>query len=200
MIGKLKGILIDSIDNSIILDVNGVGYKLEGNIVGNIDDSIDVYVHTYVREQEIRLFGFNKKSELILFEYLISVSGVGPKVAIGIMSKLSDIEIYTAILDKDFFKLKAPGVGQKTAEKIIIELKTKVEQLYKSGQITQTNDKPKIDNIYLHEAVQALVSLGYRESDINKLIGNIDQKLIQTKSLSELIKFLLKEINTNPNE
>jgi Holliday junction DNA helicase RuvA len=129
MIGKLKGKIEQTIGDSIILDVSGVGYKVSIssrtlNKLSKIKNKVTIYTHTYVREDALALFGFETIKELSLFEKLISISGIGAKIALSVISSGSVEEITKAVnnADLDFF-ISIPGIGKKSAQRLIVDLK-----------------------------------------------------------------------------
>lgn len=195
MIAYLTGKIISKKPAQIILDVNGVGYLI--NISINTFDKIDeigkpLSLHTYlsVKEDSLTLFGFFNLPEKELFEILISVNGVGPKLAINILSGITPDEFKDAVVNKNLSRLVAiPGVGKKTAERMIIELRDKISKLSNS----ETSISPKSYSIK-DDAVAALIGLGYN----HKTADNITRNLIEENSeisLEDLIKESLKKLN-----
>lgn len=198
MISYLKGILKYIFQDTIIIEVNNVGYQIfvsshtltqlpkEGNI-------IEIYTHMNVREDNISLFGFLTINELDCFNMLINVSGIGPKVALGILSTLRPQDINKAIIIEDINLLtKAPGIGKKTAQRIILELKDKLkinstfnyddnlEQYYEASS-----------NSVKQEAIEALIALGYSQIDATNSVINVYNENLK---LEELIKLALKRL------
>lgn len=200
MIGYLKGKIID-IDKSdvVLLTNNSVGYKISisTTIKYLIDQEVSLYIYTSVKENEISLWGFTDKKDLDLFEYLISVSGVGTKTAMSLIDIKGFDLIVQAIISGSYEDLKVSGVGPKTAQKIVIELKSKLAKLteglnFKANPIS--NDNKKI-NIFLEDAIEALTSLGYREQDIRNAYNSLDDLQMEGASdSSSLVKILLKVI------
>jgi len=185
MIGKLSGKAEVFNSDSLIVDVNGVGYKVFVNqkLIRNLPET--VFVHTHVREDTLDLYGFLTKDELQLFKLLLSVSGIGPKTAINLMEK-SLTAIKTAVLkaDVDFF-LTVPRLGKKNAQKIIIELKSKLGGL-KDLDLTSDTSETK-------EVMSALLTLGFSHSEARQATGQVsDQPTIEAK-ISQAIKLLGKK-------
>ncbi|MDO8583420.1 MAG: Holliday junction branch migration protein RuvA [bacterium] len=187
MIGHLSGIVFFKEANSIILDVNGVGYKVLGSsdvLAKAIKGvSLNLFIYTHVREDNISLFGFLESSDLKLFENLIGVSGIGPKTAMNIFSIGSRSQIVSAIITADttFFK-SVPRLGQKNAQKIIIELKNKfgsTAELDLNGESIDGNG----------EAVIALKNFGFTTAEINEAIRNVKK---DGQKSTETIKLALK--------
>lgn len=192
MIGYLKGKIISAKPTQIILDVNNVGYLIYISIstFEKISDQSEVslYIHTYVREDALNLYGFYTEAEKEMFELLISISGIGPKVALSILSGISVEELQSAIQSENVSRLvSVPGVGRKTAERIVLELKSKV------GFI-ETAASKGIDFTIKQEAVLALTTLGYNQKVADKIVRDLLSSN-PTFTLEELIKKSLAELN-----
>lgn len=186
MIAKLKGKVIDEFSDFIIMDVGGVGYKLEGIIGVKINQELELFIYTHVREQEIRLFGFRSKPEFLMFEKLLSVSGVGPKVAIAILSSQGIDNVLKGIIDSDVDFIKCKGVGKKTSQKIILELKGKVDDLGYNSENIKTQNKENINDLR-----NALQDLGYTVSEINTFLEDqYDDDLEVEDNLKLALKYL----------
>ena len=189
MISYLSGMVIIRDDPSIIIDVNGIGYKvlassdvLSSAVVGS---SVKVYVYTHVREDILDLYGFSKYSDLKLFESLINVSGVGPKTAIGVFAIGTTDEILQAIINADtsFFS-RVPRLGTKNAQKIIIELKNKVG----GGELNLSDGAGASKS----EISAALKSFGFSSSEINDAVRNIDGSKTVEEQIKDALKYLGK--------
>lgn len=195
MYAHFKGSVENIFNDRIVLDVNNVGYEIympESQILSlNEGDDVKIYTYLNVREDEMRLFGFNTYETLEFFKKLISVSGVGPKVALGIISNVNASDMCLAIATDNVATLKQiPGIGPKMAQKIIFELKDKVVK----DQLLQTKSKiTKItnDNTNLKEAITALEVLGYSQKEIDSVVSKID---ISDDSVEEIIKKILKHM------
>ncbi|MFN3693876.1 MAG: Holliday junction branch migration protein RuvA [Ignavibacterium sp.] len=192
MIGYLKGKIISAKPTQIILDVNGVGYLVNISIstFEKISDQneISLFIHTHVREDALSLYGFYTEAEKEMFELLISISGIGPKVALSILSGISVDELQNAIQTENVSRLvSVPGVGRKTAERVVLELKSKV------GFIETTVSKG-IDYTVKQEAVLALTTLGYNQKVAEKVVRDL---LTESSSitLEDLIRKSLSELN-----
>jgi len=190
MIGKLQGI-VDYIGvDHIILMVSGVGYKVYTPELLTRGDSVSLWIETVVREDSIRLFGFLTQSAQNLFNMLTGVSGVGPKVAMAIMGTIKTDTLMTAIATGDAKTIAtAPGVGKKVAEKIIVELKSKVGGASLNFDMTDSGG-------VLPDLLAALESLGYRRMDV----VDMAQKLVSQNpnaDISKLVPMALKEISGN---
>lgn len=187
MIGKLQGVIDYIGSDFVILMVNGVGYKVYTPEILTLKSTVALWIETIVREDSIRLFGFSTIAGQNLFNQLTTVSGVGPKVALAIMSTIKTDTLMTAIATGDAKTIAtAPGVGKKVAEKIIVELKNKMG----GGAFDFGNDNSGV----LPDLLAALESLGYRRMDIIDMA----QKLVSNNpdaDISKLVPLALKEIS-----
>jgi len=186
MIGSLQGIVDYKDLSSIIVDVNGVGYKVHipVSISANPGDKIKFFIHTHVREDLLELYGFTDAADLKLFEYLISVSGVGCKTAIGVFSVGGRTEIVNAIIGNDVsFFTSVPRLGKKNAQKIIIELKNK---LGGEGDLDLSEDSNENN-----EVVTALKSFGFSAAEARDAIKSLKGK---GENVEEKIRLALKSL------
>ena len=196
MLAYIKGKLEMKMTGYIVIDVGGLGYKIymsETGIdkLGNIGE--DVKVHTYykVREDDISIFGFNTQEELRMFELLISVSGVGAKTAISMLAVCDPTEFALAVISEDINTLtQIPGVGAKSAQRIILELKDKIKKEQQIQELTQatkgikTNVEVAMENSQkIDEAIAALQVLGYNKKEIEKAFDKLDKKELSTEDL-----------------
>jgi len=184
MIGYLKGEILNKGVDTLLVGVGGVGYKVffAKNSINDIEigKQKEIYCYHFIREDANELFGFDSPAELDIFEKLIQVSGVGPKVALSIVSALGREKILAAIAQNNPTVFKSvSGVGGKLAAKIVIELKSKLS----GNQAIMPQDD---------ETVEALVSLGYKKSEIMPLVSEIPPELIET---NDKIRFVLKHIS-----
>lgn len=198
MFAYLKGSLEVKTRGYIIMDVNGVGYKIfmsETAIeqVGEIGQSIKVHTYLRVREDDMSLYGFNTNEELRMFELLLSVSGIGAKSAISILSHITPSTFALAVISNDIAKIKSlPGIGPKSAQRIILELKDKIETQENAKEIAQTITKQVEENEEkVSEAISALQVLGYSRKEIEKALENIEKENI---SVEDIIKQALKNL------
>lgn len=191
MIGYLTGKIISSKPTRIILDVNGVGYVINITIPTfeaiSEKEIVSLFIHTSVREDSITLYGFFSESEKEMFELLLTVNGIGPKLSQTILSGIQTGELRSALLKGDVSRIQAiPGIGKKTAERMLVELKGKVESL--SGDETITLD---ISN--RSEAIAALTTLGYNQKVAEKIVSEIITSS-PSISLEDLIKEALAKL------
>jgi len=187
MISTIKGKIEYSKGNYVVIDVNGIGYKIFTTpyIIGKIagKDEVKFFIHTYVREDTLALYGFLAIEELEMFELLISISGIGPKAGLGILTVATPKTIKTAILNEDSSILtKVSGVGKKTAERVILELKNKIADI-------SVGDKEEavIDS----DAIEALVSMGYSVTEAREALKAVPKDL---KDVGQRIKHALKNL------
>lgn len=191
MFAYIRGNLEGKANNYIVIDVSGVGYKIfmsETAIenIGEIGDLVKVYTHYHVREDDISLYGFLTNEELRMFELLISVSGVGAKSAITMLSNITPSSFALAVISNDTVKLtKIPGIGAKTAARIILELKDKLkteETINNSKTNKEVRDAIKDDN-KVTEAISALQVLGYNRKEIEKAFEKLDKDALSVEDL-----------------
>ena len=190
MIAHIKGTLETKAADYFVIDVGGLGYKVYISAtgmekLGNIGDKVKVYTYYRVREDDISIFGFNTNEELRMFELILSVSGVGAKTAQTIVALTNPSEFAIAIISDDISYLtQIPGIGAKSAQRIILELKDKMK---KEKSITQTkNTKVKeaiVDSNKVEEAISALQVLGYNKKEIEKAFMKLDKKDLSTEDL-----------------
>ena len=199
MFAYIKGSLEQKSNNYVVIDVGGIGYKIfmatkAIEALGEIGEVVKVHTHYYVREDNISLYGFNTNEELRMFELLLQVSGIGAKSAIAMLSEISPSSFVLAVISDDISQLvKIPGIGKKTAARIVLELKDKLKT---EEAITKTEEvKLSITNEEeTSEAIAALQVLGYTKREIEKALENIDTKNLQ---LEEIIKQGLKNLARN---
>ena len=193
MISFIKGKNIEISPTKLIVDVNGVGYEILISLrtyskIKNID-KVNIFTHLNVKEDSHTLYGFYNKKERKTFLDLISISGVGPSTAIVILSSLSARELKKAIIESDVNKIKSvKGIGLKTAERIILELKDKISK----QDIEDIKFVQSFDNTIRNEALSALSSLGISKNVVERHIDNILEKNINI-TLEELIREVLKK-------
>lgn len=208
MLAYIKGILEMKMTGFVVIDVGGLGYKVNMSDVGieklgNIGKEVKVYTYYRVREDDISIFGFNTLEEFRMFELLISVSGVGAKTALTMLAVCEPSEFAIAVISEDIKVLTGiPGIGPKSAKRIILELKDKIKQ---QQQIEEINSKVKEENNKtskiqeaiknndkVNEAISALQVLGYNKKEIEKKLEKLD---IKEMTLEEIIKKGLLELS-----
>ncbi len=192
MLAYIKGSLEMKFDNYVVIDVGGLGYKVfmsEKAIeeIGNIGDMVKVHTYYRVREDDISIYGFLSNEELKMFELLLGVSGIGAKSSITILSNITPSSFALAVITSDTSKLvKIPGVGAKSAARIILELKDKIKTIEAKSQETATKlQEAIVDDNKLQEAISALQVLGYNRKEIEKVFEKMD---IENVSLEDMIR------------
>ena len=192
MIARLTGRVLTVDQSTLVLDVNGVGYEIEvasstANSV-EIDKIVTLETLLIVREDAQILFGFTELTEKKLFQLLIKINGVGPRLAIGIMSGLNEDELSLAIMEKDIKILTSlPGVGKKTAERLVIELQDKI--IFEKA--SRKKNESKMSQELLSDLEGTLLNLGYKPQEVDFAIHRIK---IESTDLEVLIKAALKEL------
>ncbi len=195
MIAYLSGKLLEKDANVVIIDVNGVGYEVSIPLstfyeLGEVGADVSLRVQTIVREDAFQLFGFKTVREKELFLLLISVSGIGPKSAITALSGMSADEIISAIRTNNLVRLNAiPGVGKKTAERIVIELRDKITKLSAiAGEEMKSEGIPMSSgDAVMDDAISALTNLGYQRAAAEKAINQAMQEGTET-SVQKLLR------------
>ncbi len=195
MIAQLTGTLLFKSPQYLIIDVNGVGYRVLVSLTSfaalpEVGSTLTIHTHTYFRDDGLSLFGFTTIEEKNLFQKLIAVSGVGPKIALTILSGIPAKELAQAISEQNVLRLKAiPGVGKKTAERIIIELKDKIIKDFSSLEYQSANVSPIQ---FYDDVLSALINLGYQRQQAEKAMQKIAWHEIQT--IENAIRCTLKEL------
>ncbi len=203
MLAYIKGELTIKARGYIVIDVGGLGYKvfmseIAMEKVGNVGDIVKVHTYYRVMEDDISIFGFNTPEELRLFELLISVSGIGAKTAISMLGTIEPSDFAVAIISNDIDTLKKlPGIGVKTAQRIVLELKDKLKKEQTIDELTASSEKTnKIDKLVkqdekIEEVKSAFQVLGYNNKEISQIIDKIYNPDL---SLEDIIKAGLKEL------
>ena len=193
MIGSLRGRLTHKQPPQIILECGGVGYELETPMstfleLPELGSEIFLHTHLVVREDAQTLFGFSTAAEKSLFRTLLKVSGVGAKMGLAILSGMSVSDFQRCVEYEDSAMLvKIPGVGKKTAERLIIEMRDRIEKTTaEPGSVRKSSLRTEPRN----EAFDALISLGYRANEINRLLGKLD---IADKTAEDIIRLALRQ-------
>ncbi|MFR7874536.1 MAG: Holliday junction branch migration protein RuvA [Christensenellales bacterium] len=197
MFAYLKGNIQFKSEEYVVMEVNGIGYKIfmSKKSIDELEEDREVKVYTYlkVREDDVSLFGFKTNEELHMFELLISVGGIGAKSAITILSNITPSRFALAVITNDVNSLKKlQGIGLKTAQRIILELKDKI----KTEEAILANDNTKLEEEAnseedQEELIQALQVLGYRRYEINKVLSKIKSENLEDK-IREALQYLAK--------
>lgn len=206
MISYIRGDVLFRNENSVVIDVNGIGYEVyvPYNVMCALERAngqVELYTYLQVKEDGVALFGFMTRQDLRTFKLLITVNGIGPKGALGIMSNMTTEELMLAVLADDAKAIaKAPGIGAKTAGKLVLELKDKfkLEDAYTEGDVVPAapagaaKAAQQVNSQARNEAVQALTALGYSSSEALKAVRSVPDA--DTLSTEEIIKKSLKYI------
>ncbi|MBR3499249.1 MAG: Holliday junction branch migration protein RuvA [Selenomonadaceae bacterium] len=195
MIAYLSGTIKFLFDDACVVDVHGVGYKVfvDANTrqALKLGEATELFIHTAVREDAINLFGMKNQSTFELFELLLTVSGVGAKGALAIVSKISAAEFSRAVAAQDIKTLtRLPGVGKKSAERILLELKDKVQSLAENFS-AEDFQPAQIQSTEREDAAEALEALGYTAAEISAAFDKAPENF----STEQLIKFALKNLS-----
>ena len=202
MIGYLRGKIIEKEPPLLLLDVGGVGYQLEASMntfyalsaSACEDEMIALHVHTVVREDAFLLYGFSSKDERALFQALLKVSGVGPRVALAILSTLSAQEFSVCIQHQDSASLvRVPGIGKKTAERLLVEMRDRVPTLEISAESAE-GQVSAVPGLAANDATSALIALGFRAADASRAVRAVPDA--ETMSSEELIRLALKALSS----
>ena len=191
MFAYIKGSLEMKFKNYIVIDVGGLGYKIfmaenSINTIGDIGDTVKVFTYYRVREDDVSIYGFKTQEELIMFELLLSVSGVGAKSALVMLSCIEPSEFAIAVISNNVKLLtQVPGIGTKSAQRIILELKDKIKAEQSEEQIEQSQEKTSKINENVQEAISGLMVLGYSKKDIEKAFEHLT---VESLSVEDLIK------------
>ena len=200
MLSYIIGEVAEISADTVVVENNGIGFNIKTSAMTidslpPVGDMVRIYTYLHVREDAMQIFGFLSKDELEVFKLLLNVNGIGPKGALGILSAISTDDLRFAVLSDDVNLIKScPGVGAKTAQKLIIELKDKLrlEDAFEMA-VNNNNKKNTVqDNtvIVMNEAVEALVSLGYSSKDAIAAIKKVEN--IQNKNSEQILKEALK--------
>jgi len=192
MIGRLQGELVSKQPPFLLVDVNGVGYEVESPLstifeLPELGQRVTLLTHMVVREDAQILYAFLTDAERGLFRTLIKVSGVGPKMALGVLSAMNPAEFNHCVLQGDIASLtKIPGVGKKTAERLLVEMRDRIEKLSTATDVSavQTGEHDP-----QQEATQALIALGYKPAEASRMIASVKSDGLKS---DEIIRTALK--------
>lgn len=202
MIGYIKGTLEEADEQCITVDNHGIGYRIfvPGSAFAGalpIGQEVKIYTYFSVREDAMQLYGFLTRDDLRMFKLLLGVNGIGPKAGLGILSALTADELRFAVLADDAASIaKAPGIGKKTAQKLILELKDKLnlEDAFEQKLVNQAQNVQTVSaaDDAAQEAVQALAALGYSAADALRAVKKVEGA--DTMSVEEILKAALKKM------
>lgn len=203
MISFIRGLVADTTENAVILENNGIGYEIfmTGSSIEQVSRIVgEVKIHTYfqVREDAMQLYGFLSKDDLEMFRLLLNVNGIGPKAALGVLAGLTADELRFAVLSDDIKTIsKAPGIGKKTAQKLILELKDKLklEDAFEK-KLAHEQEAASVSGFLIHdgrqEAAEALIALGYSSTDAMKAVRKVTD--VSPDDVEALLKAALKQL------
>ena len=199
MIGRLQGKVVEKQAPDLLIDVQGVGYEVLVSLntffdIPEVGSMVTLHTHFVVREDNQQLYGFTQLSERSLFRNLVKVNGVGPKMALAILSGMSANDFALCVHNNDIATMvKVPGVGKKTAERLLIEMRDKIGDVDASSAGSAGASDSQSD--IAHEAESALIALGYKPADAAKIINRVaDQSITDA---SQLIRLALKSMNAS---
>jgi Holliday junction DNA helicase RuvA len=196
MIGQLRGIILEKQPPQLLLDVNGVGYEIDAPMgtfykLPEVGQEVTLLTHFVVREDAHHLYGFYTREERMLFRTLLRVNGVGPRLGLTILSSIDPDEFVRCIVNNDTASLvRVPGVGKKTAERLIIEMRDKLSG-WQQNATTEILSSSKERNPIIHDAVSALIALGYKPQEASRAVSKVDDGNLSSE---EIIRRALREM------
>jgi len=199
MIAHIQGFLHFKSPEYLVIDVDGIGYQVHVPLstfydLPQLGSAVSLHIHTHVREDALQLYGFQSPEEKALFVRLISISGIGPRLAVNILSGISPAELVDSLIQNNLARLiSIPGVGRKTAERIMVELKDKVSSLA-PGHVVTEPVKATADEAMIEDALSALLNLGYKKGVAQGAIENARKRLQGEITLESLLKESLRAL------
>ena len=201
MISYIKGELTEVFEDTVVVETNGIGYNIRVpasvlDRLPSVGSSVRIYTYLYVKEDAMNLFGFLNRDDLSVFKLLLNVSGIGPKGALAILSTIGPDDLRFAVLSEDVKTISsAPGIGAKTAKRLIIELKDKLKLAEVFETALANKEKVSSENDVLlakNEAVEALVALGYASAQAMKAVQQVENA--EEKDSEQILKEALKKL------
>ncbi len=201
MISYIKGELTEVFEDTVVVETNGIGYNIRvpGSVLDrlpSVGSSVRIYTYLYVKEDAMNLFGFLNRDDLSVFKLLLNVSGIGPKGALAILSTIGPDDLRFAVLSEDVKTISsAPGIGAKTAKRLIIELKDKLKLAEVFETALANKEEASSENDVLlarNEAVEALVALGYASAQAMKAVQQVENA--EEKDSEQILKEALKKL------
>ena len=195
MIAWLKGELLEKRPPVLLVNVNGIGYEVEAPVSALVDlpkvgETVTLFVHMVVREDAQLLFGFSNKQQRDLFRSLIKVNGVGPKVALAVLSTLSASELMLAMTNDDITELcKVPGIGKKTAQRLVVEMKDRLEKEFGDLASQTASSGTTVQNDQ-QDAIAALIALGYKASEAGRVVKALPSDLSGEEIIRQALRVL----------
>ena len=200
MIAHIQGFLQFKSPEYLVIDVDGIGYQVHVPLstfydLPQLGSTVSLHIHTHVREDALQLYGFQSPEEKALFVRLISISGIGPRLAINILSGISPAELVDCLIQNNLARLiSVPGVGRKTAERIMVELRDKVSSLALGHDVT-VPARTAADEAMIEDALSALLNLGYKKGVAQRAIENARKRLQGEITLESLLKESLRSLS-----
>lgn len=198
MIGKIRGLILEKQPPQLLVDVHGIGYEIDAPMstfyqLPDVGQEVNLFTHFVVREDAQHLYGFYTRDERHLFRTLLKVNGVGPRLALTILSSTTAEEFVRSVLNNDTASLvRLPGIGKKTAERLVVEMRDKLSDWYKGMPVEALANKLDTHRHQtLQDAISALIALGYKQQDASRTVTKIDDG---NASSEELIRKALREI------
>ena len=191
MIARIEGVLVEKMPEAVVLDVQGVGYEVRVPLstfleLPDVGKTISLRVHTYVRQDALHLYGFRSDAERVGFRLLLGTSGVGPRLALALLSGISVAKLVAAVRAGDVAALRGvPGVGNKTAQRILVELRDKIDKLAVSAEAAPEDDVEAA-------TISALLNLGYPRSQAEKVVRAALERLGEAPALEDLVREALR--------
>jgi len=198
MIALINGLLIHKATSSVVVDANGIGYRVFVPLttfyaLPDTNQRVTLHVHTHVRPDAISLFGFGTGRDKDVFELMLSVSGIGPRLAMNVLSGISADDLMKAVSEGNLNRLVSiPGVGRKTAERMVLELKDKMLKLGASDLSHRDDDGMTVTDSVKDDALSALVNLGYKVHKVKEVLNKVLGESPQSLSLDVLLKRALQ--------
>lgn len=200
MISFVKGELVEIFEDTIVLENNGIGYNIRVPAslfaaVGTIGETLKIYTYLQVKEDDLSLFGFLTREDLNIFKMLLNVNGIGPKGALAILSTITPDDLRFAVLSDDVKRISsAPGIGTKTAQKLIIELKDKLnlKEIFEGSLQRRRNTNDNSVMLARNDAVEALAALGYGSAEALKAVKQVEDA--EHKDSETILKEALKKL------
>lgn len=200
MIGQLRGIILEKQPPQLLLDVNGVGYEIDAPMstfyhLPEVGQEVILHIHFVVREDAHHLYGFYAREERSLFRTLLKVNGVGPRLGLTILSSIDPNEFVRCVINNDTASLvRLPGIGKKTAERLVIEIRDKLSDWQPISPIqlqSQSQDERHLRNQSIQDAISALIALGYKPQEASRVVSKVDDGNLSSE---EIIRRSLKEM------
>ncbi len=201
MIGQLRGIILEKQPPQLLLDVHGVAYEVDAPMntfyrLPDIGQEVILFTHLVIREDAHHLYGFYAREERALFRTLIKVNGIGPRLGLTILSSIEPSEFVRCIVNNDTANLvRLPGIGKKTAERLIIEMRDKLSDWQSSvsigSELNPVVKKSSVSNRAMQDAISALISLGYKPAEASRAVSKIEDSSLSSE---DIIRQALREM------